>query len=133
MQERSLRIRQRVLGPEHPLTLQSLQRFALAALVQGQYDKALDAARKAMFAQTRHFQRIFSFTDEQQQLDFQATVKPFSLFASLPEVPTSDLATAVLRFKGVVLDSLLTERRQADASQELLVRSADAKEAWRLL
>jgi CHAT domain-containing protein len=138
MQERALRIRQRVLGPEHPLTLQSLQRFALAALVQGQYDKALVAARKAMFAQTRHLQRIFSFTDEQQRLDFQATVKPFSLFASLPEVPASDLATAVLRFKGAVLDSLLTERRQIDASQDpalrpLLVRSAAAKEAWRQL
>jgi CHAT domain-containing protein len=138
MQERSLRIRQRVLGPEHPLTFQSLQRFALAALVQGQYDKALVAARQAMFAQTRHFQRIFSFTDEQQRLDFQATVKPFSLFASLPKVPASDLATAVLRFKGVVLDSLLTERRQADATQDpalrpLLVRSAAAKEAWRRL
>jgi CHAT domain-containing protein/tetratricopeptide (TPR) repeat protein len=138
MQERALRIRQRVLGPEHPRTLQSLQRFALAALVQGQYEKALVAARKAMFAQTRHLQRIFSFTDEQQRLDFQATVKPFSLFASLPEVPASDLATAMLRFKGAVLDSLLTERRQADASQDpalrpLLVRSVAAKEAWRQL
>jgi CHAT domain-containing protein/tetratricopeptide (TPR) repeat protein len=138
MQERSLRIRQRVLGPEHPQTLQSLQRLALAALVQGQYDRALVVARKAMFAQTRHLQRIFSFTDEQQRLAFQATVKPFSIFASLPEVPASDLATAVLRFKGAVLDSLLAERRQADASQDpslhpLLARSVSAREAWRQL
>jgi CHAT domain-containing protein len=137
MQERSLRIRQRVLGPEHPQTLQSLQRLGAAALGQNQYEKALVCARKAMFAQTRHLQRVFSFTDEQQRLAFQATVKPFSLFASLPEsdVPTSDLATAALRFKGAVLDSLLAERQEADASQDLalrplLSRAASTREAW---
>jgi|SRR5271165_1044813 len=36
MQERSLRIRQRVLGAEHPQTLQSLQRLGVAALGQQQ-------------------------------------------------------------------------------------------------
>jgi CHAT domain-containing protein/tetratricopeptide (TPR) repeat protein len=140
MQERSLRIRQRVLGPEHPLTLQSLQRLGAAALSQHQDEKALFCARKAMFAQTRHLQRIFSFTDEQQRLAFQATVKPFSLFASLPEpeVPASDLATAALRFKGTVLDSLLAERQEADAAQNpalrpLLSRAAGAREAWHRL
>jgi CHAT domain-containing protein/Tfp pilus assembly protein PilF len=138
MQERSLRIRQRVLGPEHPQTLQSLQRLGLAALDQRQYDKALVFARKAMFAQTRHLQRVFSFSDERQRLAFEATVRPYSVFASLPEVPASDLATAALRFKGAVLDSLLAERRQADASHDpslrpLLVRSAGVREAWRRL
>ena len=71
MQERSLRIRQRVLGPEHPQTLQSLQRLGVAALDQGQTEKALAIARKAMFAQTRHLQRVFSFADEQQRLAFR--------------------------------------------------------------
>ena len=88
MQERSLRIRQRVLGPEHPQTLQSLQRLGVAALDQGQATKALAIARKAMFAQTRHLQRVFSFVvDEQQRLAFQATVRPFSVFASLRKFP----------------------------------------------
>jgi len=91
-----------------------------------------------MFAQTRHLQRVFSFTDEQQRLAFQATVRPFSVFASLPEVPASDLATAALRFKGAVLDSMLAERQEADASQDLslrrlLARAAGAREAWRRL
>jgi CHAT domain-containing protein len=138
MQERSLKIRQRVLGPEHPDTLQSLQRLALAALVQGQYDKALIVARKAMFAQARLLQRIFSLTDEQQRLDFRATVKPFSVFASLPNVPARDLADAALRFKGAVLDSLIDDRRQAEASKDpslrpVLARGANAREEWRRL
>jgi CHAT domain-containing protein/tetratricopeptide (TPR) repeat protein len=138
MQERSLRMRERVLGPEHPLTLQSLQRLGLAALEQHEYDRALLIARKAMFAQTRHLQRVFSFTDEEQRLAFEATMSPFSVFASLREVPVNDLATAMLRFKGAVLDSLLTERREADASQDpslrpLLARVASAREAWRRL
>jgi CHAT domain-containing protein len=138
MQERSLQIRQRVLGPEHPLTLQSLQRLGLTALEQGQYEKALLVARKAMFAQALHLQRIFSFSDEQHRLAYRATISPFSTFASLPEVPTIDLATAALRFKGAVLDSLLAERQQADASQEpslrpLLTRISTAREAWRQL
>ena len=109
MQERSLRIRQRVLGPDHPKTLESLQRLGFAALDRSQYDRALLCARKAMFAQTQLLQRIFSFTDEQQRLAYQSTVSPYSVFASLPEVPAGDLATAVLRFKGAVLDSLLAE------------------------
>lgn len=135
MQERSLRIRQRVLGPKHPLTLQSLERLGRATLDQRQYDRALVLARKAMFAQTHHLQRIFSFSDEQHRLAFRATVSPFSLFASLPQVPTSDLATAVLRFKGAVLDSLLAERQEADASQDpslrpLLERAASTREEF---
>ena len=109
MQERSLRIRQRVSGPDHPKTLESLQRLGFAALDRSQYDRALLCARKAMFAQTQLLQRIFSFTDEQQRLAYQSTVSPYSVFASLPEVPAGDLATAVLRFKGAVLDSLLAE------------------------
>ena len=65
-------------------------------------------------------------------------MNPFSLFASLPQVPASDLATAVLRFKGAVLDSLLAERQEADASQDpslrpLLERADSTREAWRRL
>ena len=109
MHERSLSIRQRVLGAEHPKTLESLQRLGLAELNRRQYDRALLYARKAMFAQAQLLQRIFSFTDEQHRLAYQSTVSPYSVFASLPEVPAGDLATAVLRFKGAVLDSLLAE------------------------
>jgi CHAT domain-containing protein/tetratricopeptide (TPR) repeat protein len=138
MQERSLRIRQRVLGTEHPKTLESLQRLGLAALNRRQYDRALLYARKALFAQTQLLQRIFSFTDEQHRLAYQATVSPYSVFASLPEVPAGDLATAVLRLKGAVLDSLLAERQQIEASSDpllrpLLTRAAAAREAWRRL
>ena len=109
MHERSLSIRQRVLGPEHPKTLESLQRLGLAELNRRQYDRALLYARKGMFAQAQLLQRVFSFTDEQHRLAYQATVSPYSVFASLPEVPAGDLTTAVLRFKGAVLDSLLAE------------------------
>jgi CHAT domain-containing protein/Tfp pilus assembly protein PilF len=138
LQERSLRIRQRVLGPEHPKTLESLQRLGLAALNQGQYERALLYARKAMFAQTQLLQRIFAFTDEQHRLAYQATVSPYSVFASLPDVPAGDLATAVLRFKGAVLDSLLAERQQIEASSDpllrpLLARAATSREASRQL
>ena len=58
---------------------------------------------------------MFSFSSEQQRLAYLATLNPYSLFALLPGCE-ADLALALLRYKGVVLDSVIEDRLLAQAS-----------------
>jgi CHAT domain len=58
-----------------------------------------------------------SFTSEQQRLAYEDTVHPYSLFAILKETE-ADLALALLRYKSVVLDSIIEDRLVAEASKE---------------
>ena len=61
--------------------------------------------------------KILSFTSEQQRLAYEDTVHPYSLFAILKETE-ADLALALLRYKSVVLDSIIEDRLVAEASKE---------------
>ena len=58
---------------------------------------------------------MFSFSSEPQRLPYLATLDPYSLFAVLPGCE-ADLALALLRYKGVVLDSVIEDRLLAQAS-----------------
>jgi hypothetical protein len=57
-----------------------------------------------------------SFTSEQQRLAYLNIFDPYSLFPVLKGTE-ADLATAVLRYKGVVLDSIIEDRLLAQASK----------------
>jgi tetratricopeptide (TPR) repeat protein len=152
-----LEIRQKVLGPEHPLTAQSLNNLALFYWAMGDYAKAepllkealgtyqkvlgrerpstaislsnlaflefdlgqskeaVTLARSASDAQHKLLSKMFSFSSEPQRLAYVATLNPYSLFALLPGCE-ADLALALLRYKGVVLDSVIEDRLLAQAS-----------------
>jgi CHAT domain-containing protein len=58
---------------------------------------------------------MLSFTSERQRLAYSPIVDPYSLFAKLEGTQT-DLAAAVLCYKGVVLDSVVEDRLLAESS-----------------
>jgi CHAT domain-containing protein len=112
----ALRIQQKVLGPEHPDTARSLNNLAYLEFDLGRIDQATTLARQASAAQLTILSKIFAFTSEQQRLSYLHIFHPYGLFPSL-EGTEADLAAAVLRYKGVVLDSIVEDRLLAEASQ----------------
>jgi tetratricopeptide (TPR) repeat protein len=114
--QEALRIHQKVLGPEHPDTALSLDNLALLEFDLGRIDEATALARQASAAELTILSKIFSFTSEQQRLAYLDIFRPYSLFPFLKGTET-DLAGAVLRYKGVVLDSIVEDRLLAEASQ----------------
>ena len=114
--QEALRIRRKVLGPEHPDTATSLNNLAYFEFDLGRIDEATALARQASAAELTILSKIFSFTSEQQRLAYLDIFYPYSLFPFLKGTET-DLAKAVLRYKGVVLDSMVEDRLLAEASQ----------------
>ena len=116
LDQEGLRIFQKVLGPEHPDTATGLDDLALLEFDLGRIDDARALAREEAEAQLTILSKIFSFTSEQQRLTYLDIFRPYSLFPYL-KVTETDLAAAVLRYKGVVLDSIVEDRLLAEASQ----------------
>ena len=114
--QEALQIRQKVLGPEHPDTAQSLDNLAVLEFDLGRIDEAAAFARQASAAELTILSKIFSFTSEEQRLAYLDIFHPYSLFPFLKGTET-DLAAAVLRYKGVVLDSIVEDRLLAEASR----------------
>ena len=112
----ALRIRQNVLGPEHPDTEQSLENLALLEFNLGRIDEATALARQASGTKLTILSKIFAFTSEQQRLAYSAIFNPYGLFPFL-KGSEADLAAAVLRYKGVVLDSIVEDRLLAEAAK----------------
>ena len=100
-----------ILTPPH-----SLENLALLEFDLGRIDEATALARQASAAKLTTLSKIFSFTSEQQRLAYLDIFHPYSLFPFLKGTE-ADLATAVLRYKGVVLDSIVEDRLLAEASQ----------------
>jgi tetratricopeptide (TPR) repeat protein len=114
--QEALRIRQKVFGPEHPETAQSLDNLALLEFDLGQLEQALALVRRASATKLTILSGMFSFTSEEQRLVYLDIFRPYSLFPVLKGAE-ADLAVAVLRYKGVVLDSIVEDRLLAKASQ----------------
>jgi tetratricopeptide (TPR) repeat protein len=115
--QEALQIRQKVLGPEHPDTAQSLDNLAVLEFDLGRIDQAAAFARQASAAELTILSKIFSFTSEEQRLAYLDIFHPYSLFPFLKGTET-DLAAAVLRYKGVVLDSIVEDRLLAEARSQ---------------
>ena len=114
--QQALHILQTVLGPEHPDTATCLNNLALLEFDLGRIDEATALARQESAAELRTLSKIFSFTSEQQRLAYLTIFHPYNLFPFLKKTE-ADLAAAVLRYKGVVLDSIVEDRLLAEASQ----------------
>ena len=114
--QEALQIRQKVLGPEHPDTAQSLDNLAVLEFDLGRIDEAVAFARQASAAELTILSKIFSFTSEEQRLAYLDIFHPYSLFPFLKGTET-DLTAAVLRYKGIVLDSIVEDRLLAEASR----------------
>ena len=112
---RAVEIDEKVLGPDNPATANSLANLATLYFDLQKTNEALQYADKAEQSRLGMLDNILSFTSEQQRLDYEAQIDPYVLFASLNDGPR--MALAILRHKGVVLDSLLEDRVVAQASQ----------------
>jgi tetratricopeptide (TPR) repeat protein len=97
----ALRIYRKALGPEHPETATMIENLALLEFDLDRIDEATALARQASAAELAILSKIFSFTSEEQRLTYLDIFHPYSLFPFLKGTET-DLATAVLRYKGVV-------------------------------
>ena len=112
----ALRVREKILGPDHPDTANSLNNLALTEFDLGRIDEATALTRQASAAELAILSKMFSFTSEEQRLAYLDIFHPYSFFPFLKGTET-DLARAVLRYKGVVLDSIVEDRLVAEASQ----------------
>src|SRR5271166_558544 len=112
--QEALRIQQKILGTEHPDTASTLDKLASLEFDLDRIDEATVLARQASAAKLTVLSKIFSFTSEQQRLAYLDIFNPYSLYAVLKGTET-DLAEAVLRYKGIVLDSIVEDRLRAEA------------------
>lgn len=111
---RALKIDEKALGLDHPETADCRERLAFLRIDLGQAKDAGLLVAQVIQAEERSLANILSFASEPQRLAFQRTTSPYALVATLGD--PNGIAQAVLRQKGVVLDSLLEDRLVAEAS-----------------
>jgi tetratricopeptide (TPR) repeat protein len=111
---RALHIRERAVPPTYSAMAESLGNVACVKIDLGQREEAILFAERAMHAEEAVLANILSFTTEQQRFEFLRTQRPYSLLATLQAA--ASMAQAILRRKGIVLDSLLEDRLVAEAS-----------------
>jgi CHAT domain-containing protein/TolA-binding protein len=114
--ETALELYERTFGSGNPRTSETLGDLARIAIDAGQQARAIDLAQRNVTAAQVLLANVLSFTSERQRLEFQKTTDPYSLLATLERGP--ELATTLLRNKGIVLDSLLEDRLVAEASND---------------
>jgi tetratricopeptide (TPR) repeat protein len=111
----AINIDDRVLAPDNPQRTACLANLAIICFNLQKTNESLEYADKAEQSGLGMLDNILSFTSEQERLNYEAQNDPYILFASLNDAPR--VALAILRHKGVVLDSLLEDRIVAEASQ----------------
>ena len=111
----ALDIFQKIFGLENPYTVGSLNDLAYLEVDLGRSKEASAFARSASDARQSLLSKMFSFSSERRRLAYMADLDPYSLFALLPGCQ-ADLTLALLRYKGLVLDSVIEDRRLAQAS-----------------
>jgi CHAT domain-containing protein/tetratricopeptide (TPR) repeat protein len=136
--QQALQIKQKTLGLEHPDTATSLGNLALLKMDLGEFVAAKALAEQSAQAHLASLSKILSFTSEQDRLAYESTIYPYLVFGDL-EGSDVELATLALRYKGVVLDSLIEDRLVAESgkggkNRELIERMAvDKRQLGRLL
>ena len=122
LSQQALEILRKVLGPEHPETAAALSSLAALKIDRGEIVEARSLAQLSAKAHLAILSNILSFASEQERLAYEDTIYPFSLFAAL-KASEVDLASAILQYKGVVLDSIIEDRLVAEANKKSADRS----------
>lgn len=120
LSRQALVILDKQFGPANPDRVENLRRLARWRTWQGFPQEGVAFALQAQANQDTRLASILSFATQQQRLDFQRTNESWSLLATLGQA--GPLADAVLRYKGVVLDSMLEDRLTAAASADPAIR-----------
>ena len=126
----ALALRERLFGPEHPLTAESRLKLAAADLALGRYDAALTGARKAREDGLAHVKFTVRYLPERRALAYASgTVHGLGLELSLAttaaSVAPSELYEAVIRTRSIVLDELAARAHvMTDARPEVAAMQA---------
>ena len=110
----ALQIRQKVLGPENADTADALSNLSFLEFDRGRMHEATVLARETSAVQLKIVSKMFSFTSEEQRLAYLDSFNQYSLLIALKGTGT-DLAEEIIRYKGVVLDSIIEDRLLAEA------------------
>ncbi len=104
------------LDPEHITIGDMMQNLALLQVLKGEgiNKETYEFVSKGQQIKEKNLEKILLFGSEQQRLNFQSRSYFYDLLAQVGN--TVLLAEAVLHNKGVVLDSLMEDRRLAEAS-----------------
>ena len=113
---KALAITEKAFGPDSPQTAGSVQNLAFLELDLGHAAEALRLSWRAEEASEKTLANILSFSSEQQRMRFQSTQHPYMLPPTLGDAPL--IARTLLRWKGVVLDSILEDRAVARRAGE---------------
>lgn len=95
----------KTLGPEHPETVMNLARRAALRGCEGGEPELIDQALRSRMGLLNS---LVSYGTTEQRISYRERVNPYALAVSLHN-PT-EIASAMLRYKGVILDSLLEDR-----------------------
>jgi CHAT domain-containing protein/Tfp pilus assembly protein PilF len=114
--ECALHIREKILGPDQPPTRAMLNNLAWLNLDQGKIDDARNLAVKSAASQLKLLSNMLSFCSERQRLAYQNVIDPYALFAAI-DGSDFELTSACLRYKGVVIDSIIEDRLLAERSE----------------
>lgn len=89
---------------------------AVLALERGLLDEALTRTAEVETARRERVRKLLAFGSERQRLALQASFDPYAVLAAADH--PLELARSVLRYKGLVLDSLIEDRRIAERANE---------------
>jgi tetratricopeptide (TPR) repeat protein len=103
---RALEIREEMLGPQHPDTARSLARMTELLYIAGNDTQAGAYASREVAARHRQLQGILTM-DERSRLAWQA--QNLSLGPEAKVLMPEQVAQLVLRWKGIVLESMLED------------------------
>ncbi|MBI2267264.1 MAG: CHAT domain-containing protein [Armatimonadetes bacterium] len=102
-------------GPDHMEIAMYTNNLAFSHMDLGRLESSLHLALSSYQIQEKMTGHVLSFAPEKQRLKFLSLMSPYNLLASLGA--PRPLALAVLRLKGVVLDSLLEERLENETGR----------------
>ena len=117
LMQRALATSTNLLGREHLQTITALEDLAYLKFLLGRTDEARSLARLSDQAHSAILSKVLAFTSEPQRLAYEDIihVNLYGLFTVLTGCE-DDLASALLRFKGIVLDSVIEDRLIAAGS-----------------
>ena len=95
----------------HPSRLDVFESLAIMNFVSGDKARAREFSEQVFAGRMRSLADVLSFADEPTRLAYRSSIDPWSIFASL-QLP-DQLCLSILRTKGVVLDSILEDRKAA--------------------
>ena len=106
----------------HPSRLDVFESLAIMNSVSGDKAKAREFAERVFAGRMRSLADVLSFADEPTRLAYRSSIDSWSIFASL-RLP-DQLCLSILRTKGVVLDSILEDRKVAQNTTDTKLKQS---------